>query len=136
MPLRTDDSTIKNDHWLLRRLIYAWVVSGENGPRVSSAAFKDALREVSVDLRHLVEGDPLTSTPEHLGLAEIQASVPRSLGHAVVHDPEFKATNPKLEADNPAHALICEPPDRPKKSRLRDAKEMANQAKILKRPPR
>ena len=126
MPLRIDDLTISASDLLWRRLFPKWILPiDEGGVRVSSAAFKDGNREVSVNLAALTtQQKTLAGFPDH-GIAEILADVPRSLGHAIVRDPE---------EDNPSHALICEPPAIPNKRRERDAKEMARQAVILVMP--
>jgi len=90
---------------------------------VSSAAFKDSRSdEVSVHLASLTsESGVLAGRPAE-GLAEIQVGVPRSLGHAIVRDPE---------PTDPSHALICPPVGRGIRERMRDAKKMALQARLL-----
>jgi len=125
MPLRIDDPSILDDDLLWRRLHPDWVIPIEGGSRVSSAAFKDGHREVSVDLAALTTQEKTLAGFPTQGLAEIKAGVPRTLGHAIVRDPTDV---------NPAHTLICELPDLPYKRRERDAKEMARQASILKMP--
>jgi hypothetical protein len=127
MPIRIDDLSIADDELLWRRLHPDWVLPADDGFRISSAAFKDGRREVSVDLAELTTQEKTLAGFPDQGLAEIKAGVPRSLGHAIVRDP--------IE-DNPAHALICEPPGQPNRKRERDAKEMARQASILKMPQR
>jgi hypothetical protein len=47
---------------------------------------------------------------------------PRSLGHAIVRDPE---------QDNPAHALICPPPQIGENRRKKDARKIALAARFL-----
>lgn len=123
MPERVDDLSITNDALLWRRLHPIWVIQNDDGSyRVSSAAFKDGQHEVSVNLAALTTiEDTLAGFPDR-GIAELQAGIPRSLGHALVRDPE---------PDNPAHALICEPVPHPSKQRERDAKTMSQKATIL-----
>jgi hypothetical protein len=126
MPLRIDDLTIPNSERLWRRLFPKWIVPTEDGGiRISSAAFKDGNREVSVNLAALTTQEKTLAGFSDQGIAGLLAQVPRSLGHAIVRDPL---------PDNPAHALICEPPTIPNKRRERDAKEMARQAVILVMP--
>lgn len=126
MPERVDDDTIKNDALLWRRLHPTWVIRNDDGSyRVSSAAFKDGRHEVSVNLAELTTVEnSLAGFPEQ-GLAELQAGIPRLLGHALVRDPL---------PDNPAHALICEPFPHPNSKRERDAKTMSRQAAIIAMP--
>ena len=107
MPAHVDDPTISDSDLLWRRLFPKWIVPADGGGvRISSAAFKDGNREVSVNLAALTTQEKTLAEFSDQGIAEIPAGTPRSLGHAIVRDPT---------AGNPAHTLICEPPDIPNK---------------------
>lgn len=122
MPERLDDLSITDEALLWRRLHPTWVIANEDGSyRISSAAFKDGNHEVSVNLAELTTPEETLAGFSQQGIAELQARIPRSLGHALVRDPAPL---------NPAHALICEPIPHPSKQRERDAKTMSRQASI------
>src|SRR3989442_5587798 len=127
MPDRTDDSSIKDEDPLWRRILSSWVHRNPDGTvRPSSVAFLDRLSgEVSVHLARLTNVERVLAGHETDSLAEIQARVPRSLGHAIVRDPE--------PAD-PSHALICAPRDRGINKRKRDAHEMAVRSRWVVEP--
>ncbi len=126
MPERIDDLSITSEELLWRRLHPKWVIHNEDGSfRVSSAAFKDGRHEVSVDIATLTAIEDSLAGFTDQGLAELQAGVSRSLGHAVVRDPL---------PENVAHALICEPLPLPHSKRERDAKTMSREAIIIRMP--
>jgi hypothetical protein len=126
MTQRVDDKTISDEDILWRRIanVPQLIKPLPGGAyRVSSAAFKDGVDgEVSVHLARLTSQEKALADHPEKGLVEIVASLPRSLGHIVVSDPEI---------DDPSHALICPPKDQSSKSRLRDARKMAEESRWL-----
>lgn len=104
MPQRVDDPTISDDEILWRRVIPAWLHHEADGTtRPASVAFIDRRSgELSVHLASIM-GDPnlaLHGRPND-SLAAIKAGHPRSLGFAIVRDPQ---------PQDPSHALICPSP--------------------------
>ena len=74
---------------------------------------------------HLVSLTSLTAVlrgRDQHGIAEIEAGIPRSLGHAIVRDPT---------EDDASHTLICPPRDVSQKQRKRDARQMASAARLI-----
>lgn len=124
MPNRTDDPSIGNDEPLWRRLLPSWVELTPSGElRVCSVAFKDRRSyEVSVHIAVLTSQERVLQNYAGQGIASLVASIPRSLQYAIVREPE---------PGDDSHALICPPPERPKKQRMRDAKEMAKRSTIV-----
>lgn len=101
MPGRVDDPSIGDDEVLWRRIIPEWVQHEPDGQvRPSSIAFIDRRSgEVSVHLASILI-DParaLAGRPAD-SLAAVQVRHPRTLGYAIVRDPQ---------PDDPSHALIC-----------------------------
>ena len=125
MPQRADDLSVSSSELLWRRIPNqpSWVKVEPNGKaRPSSAAFLDGLTgEVSVHRARLTTIDDALDGKLDFGLVEIEAAVPRQLGHTVVADP----------TDDPSHALICPPENKPLSHRKRDAKIMAEQCQWL-----
>jgi hypothetical protein len=109
---------------LWRRIHPQWIVQLSDGNvRPSSAAFLDGYTgEVSVHLATLTNKDSVLANHDPDSLAEILASVPRSLGHALVRDPT---------PEDVSHALICPPPSANKKQRKSDARRMAEAARWI-----
>src|SRR5438270_769778 len=104
MPQRVDDPTIADDEILWRRIVPEWLHQEPDGTvRPAKVAFIDRLSgEVSVHIASIMrdpnlalDGRPLDS------LVAIPASLPRSLGLAIVRDPT---------PNDPSHALICPSP--------------------------
>ncbi len=130
MQPRIDDSSIGDEERLWRRIIPKWIVQTEDDKlRPSSSAFLDGhTGEVSVHIAALTDRDKALEGRPDDSLVEIKAGLPRSLGHAIVRDPTDK---------DPSHALICPPPEKPRKRRKADAREMAEQSQwiVLKPPP-
>jgi hypothetical protein len=101
---RADDKSIKDDEALYRRILNGWIVTEQlsGRKRLSSAAFKDSSREISVDRSTLTTVEDSWARAQGdirlVGIASVTAGEARSLGQAVVHDPL---------SENIAHALIC-----------------------------
>jgi len=96
---RLDDPTIPDDALLWRRVPPDQVKPlADGGFRVSSAAFRDKTGELSVHVASLTDGERALGGYPLYSLAQLSASVPRSLGFSVSRDP--------LPNDN-SHALIC-----------------------------
>ena len=129
MPQRIDDESIQDNDLLWRRIVNIadWVKRASNGSyRVSSAAFIDGIDgEVSVCLAALTFQEGVLLNRPDDGLVEIEAGIPRSLGHAIVRDPT---------PEDPSHALICPSPNKNPSTRKRDARAMAVAAKWLVKP--
>jgi hypothetical protein len=127
---RTDDPTIGDDEPLWRRILPSWIVHNSDGtPRPSSIAFLDGINgELSVHLAKRTNTEAVLADRPHDSIAELPAGVPRSLGHAIVHDPT---------PEDDSHALVCPPDNIPEKRRKRDARSMAVACcwAILKVPP-
>src|SRR5262249_30179958 len=127
---RPDDPSIADTEALWRRVIPtpALVVRGADGQaRPSSAAFLDGhTGEVSVHRASLTTTDAGLSCYPGVGLAEIQAQLPRSLGHSVVADPTD---------EDPSHALICPPVGLGGSRRKTHARQMAGAARWVVPPP-
>jgi hypothetical protein len=129
VPDRVDDASIQNADVLWRRILPDWTVTDEDGShRVSSAAFRDNVDgNVSVHLAHLTTAESVLEGRPADGIAAISAGVPRSLGYLLVRDPT---------EEDPSHCLICPPPEGVTgKGRVRDAKQMAQQAQWVMLPP-
>jgi len=124
MQPRFDDSSICDEERLWRRIIPQWIVPTEDGKlRPSSSAFLDGYTgEVSVHIAALTDQYKALEGRPNDSLVEIKAGLPRSLGHAIVRDP--------TEQD-PSHALICPPPEKPRKQRKSDARRMAEEAQWI-----
>lgn len=129
MPQRVDDQSIKNDDWLLRRILNnpAWYGKNDDGSYyVSSAAFIDNYtNEVSVDQEKLTTWEKALRHFPNDGLARLRAEIPRSCEHIVVSDP---IDDPDPEKANPAHALICPPENMNSSQRKKQARTMAKAA--------
>lgn len=104
MPQRVNDPSIPDDEILWRRIVPEWLHQEPDGTvRPGKVAFIDRLSgEVSVHIASILrdpnlalDGRPLDS------LVAIPASLPRSLGLAIVRDPT---------PNYPSHALICPSP--------------------------
>ncbi len=130
MPDRVDDPSITDDEALWRRITPrpTLIVEGEDGkPRPSSGAFIDReTGEVSVHRAKLTTLEQVLTGHPGVGVAEINAGLPRSLGHALVPDPT---------EDDPSHALICPPPSAGTGRRKTDARRMATAATWVFPPP-
>lgn len=127
MTQRVDDkTTISNDDLLWRRIsnVPQLIKELPDGTyRVSSAAFKDGINgEVSVHLARLTTQENALADHPEKGLIEIAASLPRSLGHIIVYDPE---------PDDPSHSLICPPDNQTRNTRNADARKMAEGSRWL-----
>ncbi|SRR6266498_280271 len=121
-----DHPTVKDDDQLWRRIpdLPQMIKKLPDGTcRPSSAAFKDGLDgEVSVHWAKLTtKKKALAEYPEY-GLVEIDAGLPRSLGHLVKYDPT---------PEDLSHTVIVPPQSKAPKSRERDAKVMAQAARWL-----
>lgn len=97
-----NDETIPDDEDLYRRIAKDWLVKDEatGRLRLSSAAFRDNRKEISVHLSSLITAsDSLSRGGDGIiGLVSITAGQARSLDQGVVRDPL---------PDDEAHALIC-----------------------------
>lgn len=129
MPERTDDEDLGNDEILLRRVLdrpNEWFTQADDGTVItSSAAFKDSTLEVSVNVASQTNQTKILGEFSNDGLVSLLAGVPRSLDHIV-----SKTLEPN-DPDDPSHRVICPPPERGKKHRLRDAKTMAISSTFL-----
>ena len=130
MSPRHDDPSITDVEPLWRRIspIPAMLVTAPDGTRrPSSAAFLDGhTGEVSVHRAALTSSDQVLLSYPGVGLAEILAELPRSLGHIVCADP--------VDGDV-SHALICPPPGLPNSQRKANARRMALAARWVVEPP-
>src|SRR5437773_635876 len=104
MPSRPDDPTIGDDGPLWRRIlpVPGWIHRNPDGSfRPSSMAFLDNIDgQLSVHLANLTTQEAVLRNRALESIAELLASVPRSLGYAVARDPT---------PEDPSHALICPP---------------------------
>ena len=100
--LRHDDNSIPDAEDLYRRLARDWIVPDRvmGGVKISSGAFKDRDKEISVHLSSMITPeDSLAYGGEGIvALAAVTAGDARSLEQAVVRD---------TQPGDPAHALIC-----------------------------
>jgi hypothetical protein len=121
-----DPPTINDDDLLWRRIpdVPQWITPLPGGGyRVSSAAFKDGGDgQVSVHLAKLTTVEAALADYPDNGLVQICAGLPRSLDHSVIYDPT---------PEDPSHTVIVPPQNKTKKSRLHDAKRMAEEARWL-----
>ena len=112
---RHDDPSIPDTEDLYRRLARDWIVYDEmtGGVRISSGAFLDQDREISVHLSSLITPkDSLAYGGKGIvALAAVTARHARSLEQAVVRD---------AQPGDPAHALICGQQDKSIQHKLRD----------------
>jgi len=126
MTEEVDHPTINDDDQLWRRIpdLPHMIKKLPDGTyRASSAAFKDGLDgELSVHLAKLTTVEKAMAGHSEKGLAEIAANLPLSLDHSVVYDPT---------EDDHSHTVIIPPKNKSKKSRMRDAEEMAKAARWL-----
>ncbi|MEA5448792.1 hypothetical protein VB780_09455 [Leptolyngbya sp. CCNP1308] len=129
MQPRVDDKSISDDERLWRRIVPSNVftkVDKDGNLRPSSAAFLDGITgEVSVCRACLTSVDKVLENYQQQGLVEINAKLPRSLGHIVVADPQ---------EEDLSHALICPPPDSSYNRRKKDARIIADKAEWLVKP--
>lgn len=132
---RVDDGTIADDELLWRRIKddKEWVVRDETGKlRASSVAFIDRLSgEVSVHRTSMTtEAFVLRNHPAH-GIAELHASVPRTLGYRVVADP---VRDEPGSDDDLSHAVLCPPVDAGSARIKKLARKLAGQSQIIREP--
>lgn len=122
MQPRIDDSSIGDEERLWRRIIPDWIHRTPDGKfRPSSVAFLDGYTgEVSVHIAAFTNQEKALRGHPNDSLVEIRVGFPRSFGHAIVPDPTD---------EDPSHALICPPPQKPNKQRKSDARKMAEQAR-------
>lgn len=122
MPQRKDDPTILDDDLLWRRIVnnpHMVKIEPDGKIRPSSAVFLDGYTgEVSVHLARLTNFEKIRLDKPDVGVVEINAGYPRSLGQTIVADPT---------ENDPSHTLIC-PPDKPTKKRKIDARLMAERS--------
>jgi len=99
---RHDDESIPDAEDLYRRLAKDWIVPDTvmGGVRISSGAFSDPDREISVHLSSVIAPDDSLAYGGKgiVALAAVTAGNARSLEQAVVRD---------AQPNDPAHALIC-----------------------------
>jgi hypothetical protein len=130
MSPRSDDPSIADGEALWRRILPlpAMLVTEPDGSRrPSSAAFLDGhTGEVSVHRAALTSADRVLLRHPGVGLAEVLAGLPRSLGHLVVADP--------VDGDA-SHALICPRPGTSNNQRKATARRMALAARWVIEPP-
>jgi hypothetical protein len=126
MQPRVDDPSIGDDALLWRDIppVSGWFHRNPDGSlRPSSMAFLDGLsRELSVHLASETTEAAVLNGRNEFSIAEIRAGCPRSLGYAVVRDPE---------PEDPSHTIICPPPQIAEKRRKKDARAMALQARFV-----
>jgi hypothetical protein len=124
-----DPPTINDDDQLWRRIpdVPDMIKKLPDGTyRVSSAAFKDGRDgQVSVHLAKLTTVETALADYPNNGLVWIYAGLPRSLGHSVIYD---------RTPEDRSHTLIVPPKNQTNKSRQRDAKRMAEEARWLVHP--
>lgn len=123
MPQRIDDSDLGDDEVLWRRILdqpMLWFTKTDDGTLVaSSAAFKDALNEVSVNVASQTTLADVLNDNDHHGVVSLEVKIPRELGQIVAKTLELD------DPTDPSHRVICPPEGRSRKHRLRDAKAMA-----------
>lgn len=127
----SDDGSIPDDSYLLRRIHPEQVVDDENagGKRVSSAAFNDF--DLSVDSEHLLEANSLDwnfSLRDHPGysLVKFLAREARAQSLEVIPDP---ISNHSTFKDNPYHCIVKGRKTRPINGKLRAASSWVHLAR-------
>jgi hypothetical protein len=124
MPPRADDPTIEDHEPLWRRILPlpGWIHRNPDGSfRPSSMAFLDNIDgELSVHLANLTSQEAVLRDRATESIAELLASVPRSLGYAIVRDPT---------PEDASHALICPPANTPENRRKKHARFIAAQCR-------
>lgn len=102
---RIDDPDIPNDALLLRRVLdkpAEWYYKTDDGElKVSSAAFRDSLNEVSVNVAVETTVENVLDGREEDGLVCITAGVPRERNHII------SKTTESDDPDDPSHRVIC-----------------------------
>jgi len=125
MQQRIDDGSVSDSETLWRRVaVPDWFDAVKS--QLNSPTFADNhSQEVSVHRAELTTLESIFEKfPDIIGVAEISASFPRSLGCRVIAD----ATD-----EDPSHALIC-PGEDEEKIHKKVSRRMARQAKFIPRP--
>ena len=112
---------------LWRRIVPNWIKSADDGTEfISSAAFRDNIDgNISVHIASLTTIQDILGAYPFCRLAEIDVEVIKECGFTLVPDPQ---------PDDPSHAILRPPlnyRDKPKKSRIEDARKMARSARLL-----
>lgn len=112
---------------LWRRIVPNWIKSADDGTEfISSAAFRDNIDgNISVHIASLTTTQDVLQAYPFCRLAEIDVEVIEECGFTVIPDPQ---------PDDRSHAILRPPQDyrnRPKKSRIEDARKMARSARLL-----
>lgn len=119
---RTDDPTVTDDNLLLRRVLdkpVEWFVEEGDSIRVSSAAFRDSLNELSVNVATETTTAEVLEGREFDGLVEFPARIPRENNHII---------SKTLEPDDPpepSHRVVCPHAGLSKSQIKKTAKAMA-----------
>jgi len=123
---RTDDLDLSDDESLLRRVLdkpAEWFTIDDQGNvQVSSAAFKDGARELSVNVESQTTQEDVLAGHESDGLVSFLARTPRELGHII------SKTLRDDDPPEPSHRVVCPLIDVGKKQYVRDAKAIADAA--------
>jgi len=128
MTVRTDDVSLSDDDVLLRRILdqpSLWFTHVEGNLVASSAAFKDSLNEVSVNVAFETSVETVMNGRTTDGLVSVTVGIPRSLDHIVA-----KTSDPGDPEDS-SHRVICPPLGLPTKRRMAAARRMARASKWI-----
>jgi hypothetical protein len=98
------------------------VPASDGNRRISSAAFKDSRREVSVHYALDTDRQTVLRDYPRMGLAELLASIPRQVNHGVCRDPI---------PNDPSHSLIFPLPGLSRNAIDRAATRMAAEATLI-----
>ena len=119
---RSDDPNLANDAVLLRRVLdkpAEWFTHVDGVLRVSSAAFRDSINEVSVNVASETTIEDVLKGNEDNGVVSITTGVPRELKHIV-----SKTLDPG-DPEDPSHRVICPLPEVTSSQIRKMAKSMA-----------
>ena len=94
-----DDPAIPDAEALLRRIVREWI-DPNDGTLIASAFLDRRSGYVSVNRSSLTTREAVLANTAHMGLAALEARIPRRLDHAVASDPS---------PDDASHALIVPP---------------------------
>lgn len=103
-----DYQTLPNDAWVVRKVQRRWIVSSDNGPRLSKGCFsgtskdRDPYEGMSVEMLDRLLADELSARdrldPDHVGAVALRVGDLRALGLKVGPDPG--------KAGDPYHANV------------------------------